>query len=507
MSNVTLCGRFNTSDSTAVLFSNPGCALWINFNGTAVSMRLKKKSQTAVLYIIVDDQVDINNRTRINLTSKTYSNITLVSGLAGGNHTLKVVMMTEYYSGAYYDSTYGTQGFSITGGTGLLSAPTLPSRFIEYYGDSGAAGWDCWHAYDAGTYTDGDGYFTFPQVAARAVGAYCHNNSQSSYGITTYASAGSLQDTYDRINPGEAAGGTNVWPFAVHPDICVIHAVSNDTGYNASYFSTRKPVIQQAWADFANKLRQKHPNAHIVIAESYAWASYEPAQYLQETVDSINAGGFGYDADTNVSGCLMPWCWGQQHCVPSEHAAFGNILANHFASVMSWSTPTYNSTSTLPDGTITPGQMTNAGLENKCVVVSGSYKIPDGFRPNGSVGKIYGDTTVSRSGSCSLKVIDERTATPWCNWATLASPGQVFTVSAYIKGSTNTTAKLKVEAKDRNQSTLSADEGTKNITTSWTQYTTQLTCPSNTMTLWVVLTCEGGNAVTAWFDDITISVA
>ena len=506
MSNVLYVGRFDKSVANTAYFSNPGCALKINFNGTSVTGQFKKKSsakKTTVLFIIIDGNDSPNGRAVTAVTTTGYGTYSLASGLATGDHTLEIVCNTEYYSGAVFNMAFGTQGFTITGGTGLLTSPSLPSRFIEYYGDSGAAGWTCWNPYDAGTYTDGEGYFSFPQVAARALGAYCHNNSQSSAGITTYSSP-QLQLTYDLINPADARIAANIWGFTVHPDVACIHLSSNDSGYSDSYFTSRKPVIQQGWADFRYKLRQKHPNAHICIVESYGWASYEPSQYLEETVATINTGGFGYDADTNVSACLVPWIWGQQHCVINEHAGFGNIIANHLATVMSWSTPTYDTRSTLPDGTIMPGDITNSGFESAIVSV-GTYKLPDGVRPSGTSGKVIADTVIKRTGTYSLKVTDERNSTPWGNWCTLASPGETFSLSAYIKGSASTTCKLKLQAMDHGQATLSSNEGTKSITTGWLQYTTVLTCPTNTAILWIVFTREGGNGVSAWFDDLTLT--
>jgi hypothetical protein len=172
---------------------------------------------------------------------------------------------------------------------------------------------------------------------------------------------------------------------------------------------------------------------------------------------------------------------------------------------MKLTTPTYNTLSTLPDPINASGSMTNAGMEIGIVNVGVNIKVHNGVRPNGTSGKVPRSTD-ARTGSFSLKVEDIMNGGPWGNWATLVSQGKTITVSSLMKGNVVGSGKLKIQAMDRDQATLATNEGIKNVTTSWAQYSTQLIIPSNADTLWIFFTSEGGKSKTVFFDDITITI-
>jgi hypothetical protein len=62
--------------------------------------------------------------------------------------------------------------------------PVQEDLFIEYYGDSNAAGHSVWNTEDRGASIDNGGYFTFSGITARLQGADYHNMIIGGAGIT-----------------------------------------------------------------------------------------------------------------------------------------------------------------------------------------------------------------------------------------------------------------------------------------------------------------------------------
>ena len=130
-------GRFDFSNISKVVFSNNGCSIKANFNGTGISITLGSETgssatQSSFMYVIVDGNVTPANHATIQVSAAS-ATFVLASGLPAGNHTVELVKETEY------DTRVAFYGFTVTGGT-LSAKPARPSIRLEFYGDSNAAG-------------------------------------------------------------------------------------------------------------------------------------------------------------------------------------------------------------------------------------------------------------------------------------------------------------------------------------------------------------------------------
>ena len=81
-----------------------------------------------------------------------------------------------------------------------------------------------------------------------------------------------------------------------------------------------------AYVDFAGRLREQHPNAHIYLAlgsmDAVAPGSPFPG-YLEDAVDALNA-----DGDDKVHGVIFPYNGSGAHPVASEQAEMAEILVS-----------------------------------------------------------------------------------------------------------------------------------------------------------------------------------
>jgi len=476
--NILFTGRFNFSDPAKVEFSNCSSSIKANFTGTGISVSLASTSNgasvTSYLSVIVDGNIFPETRNLIKVSKATKTTFVLASGLVPGNHTIELVKETEYNTKvAFY-------GFTVTGGS-LGSKPIAPSLSIEFYGDSNPAGWDAYDPRDAGAVINSGGYYTYPGITARMLNAQYHNISMSGVGITDRAWR-NLINYYHLIHMNDAATGNNLWNFSnFNANAVVINASSNDY-----YSSATKSQIKAGWKSFVAALRGRYPTAHIVLAESYGWALNEPTTYIAETVAEINAAG-----DANVSFVLFPWLWGQNHAVINEHAGFANILAKHLAIKLSLPDPTPSDLSSFgPYGAVTNGSFEKSTIAG----------VADGWRPNGNV-QLIKNVSDAKDGTNYLKLYN----TAWVNYATEAKPGDIFTVTGWMKGAQNgDLGKLKIEFKDEGQNTISTNEGLHTLTTGWQNFTTIATVPPNTWSVWIVLVAERRDYVS--FDKVSMSV-
>ena len=475
--NVLFTGRFDFSNPSKVVFSHVSSSIKANFAGTGISAALASAMSgtnvTSYLYVIVDGNVIPQSRHLIKVSKSAKNTFVLAAGLVQGNHTIELVKENQYNSKVVF------YGFTVMGGT-LGIKPAASPLSIEFYGDSNPAGWDAYDPNDAGAVINNGGYYTYPGITARLLNAQYHNISMGGVGITSKAWR-NLINYYHLVHMNDAATPNNLWNFGnFSPAAVVINASSNDFSAKAS-----KAEIKKGWKDFVQAIRNRHPLTHIVIAESYGWSLNEPTTYLEETVAEINV------YDQNVSCVFFPWLWGQNHAVINEHAGFANILAKHLAQKLNLPDPGLSDLSSFgPYGSITNGSFEKSSI----------LGIADGWRPNGTV-QLVKNATDAKDGTSYLRLYN----TAWVNYATAAKPGDVFTVTGWLRGSQNgDIGKLDLEFKDEGQNTLTANEGLHTLSTGWQSFTTTATAPPNTWSVWVVLKAELQDYVS--FDNVSLSV-
>ena len=242
-------GRFDTSKG------DPSCewsasAIVLKFKGTDLNAQLEDSGQNYW-------EIEIDGKPAKKLALGTGSHLyPIASGLADGEHTVRLVRATE----AYNHPTV-IHGFQLNQGGALLPVPE-PAHRLEVIGDSISCG-------DSNEGTPSvnnpsnvaeNAYFSYGAVAARKFGA---DYACVAWSGRTLWPKNTTPEIYDRIIPTDANGPK--WDFSKwSPDAIVINLSTNDFGYG--------PVDQAAWSkaykDFIAVLRSHFPSAAIYCATS-----------------------------------------------------------------------------------------------------------------------------------------------------------------------------------------------------------------------------------------------
>ena len=121
-------GRFDFQDPQRPAFDWSGSSIETGFTGTSVTLLL---DDGANYY-----NVAIDGATAVLQTLPGESRYELASGLARGEHTLRITKRTEAYVGAAVFA-----GLLLDAGESLLEGSTAPGRQLEFVGDSITAGY------------------------------------------------------------------------------------------------------------------------------------------------------------------------------------------------------------------------------------------------------------------------------------------------------------------------------------------------------------------------------
>ena len=157
-------------------------------------------------------------------------------------------------------------------------------------------------------------HFTLAGVTARAFDADYHNVSVS--GITLQGMTGIYdRETYYDSEPS--------WDFARYvPDVVVMNLGANDIN------SAGEMLIRRRYVDMLDRLRQAHPDAHIVVFNGWGWDFDEPADYTAEVVADYG--------DSNVSVATFPWVFEQWHGAEYDHGGMARYLIAHLEETLGW---------------------------------------------------------------------------------------------------------------------------------------------------------------------------
>ncbi len=327
-SNVLYIGRFNPSDPAGPRSAWSATTIKANFSGTGISANLVSTGDN--WYNVVVDGVV---RTPVHLPAGTNGLVTLVSGLASGNHIIELVRRTEAWIG---DVQF--KGFTATGGQ-LLAPPTPASRRIEIIGDSitcgyGNEGIDQYHSF---TPQNENAYLAYGPVTARALGADEFNICWSGKGVIRNYGGDTtdvLPSIYLRILPYDT---TTLWnPSQWIPQVVVINLGTNDFASGIP----DKTAFTTAYTNFVNQIRSQYPNAHIYCAlgPMLSGSNLTSARdYLTTVVNQRTAAG-----DTKVHFIEFPMQDGSLgygedwHPSVAQHAAMANQLTNQLKADLGW---------------------------------------------------------------------------------------------------------------------------------------------------------------------------
>lgn len=331
-------------DSTTPVMSWPGTAVQTVFTGTTGTVTFTSKSSQNYVSIIVDGgtpvKAQVSNNTPISLGT-----------LASGTHTVTVVKITE-------GGTYGTMqlaGFQTDGKGGNT---TIPSRKIEFIGDSITAGYGV-DGTDPCTETPAveNASNTYAWITGQNLNADVALIAWSGKGVYRNA-ATNLTDTVvmpDLWLQTSTDDKTATWSFPSSsiPDAVVINLGTNDFSYmsydsSGNSYAARSPITQDEYVTAMTTLIQnvqaKYPSAQIflcsspMLSDSYPTSSDQQhttqLSYLNQVASAIGSNVHVVDFPTQETGTGLNGC--DSHPSAAEHKSMATVLTAQIKSSMGW---------------------------------------------------------------------------------------------------------------------------------------------------------------------------
>ncbi len=317
----------------------PGTRVLARFNGTGASVKLSEllpyyQGKPSWFNVIVDGVVG----TPFSVSDADEDHV-LAAGLALGDHTVEIEKRTEANHG-----TVRFQGFTFTGGTGLLPPPARPTKRIEFITESTADGFG----------VEGDRNVTCINSAppdydnirksvsfktAVSLGAEPHFTSYSGKGIAdTETGIGSGDDQtmplmWTRGLP-EPEPGTPFDTSKWIPQVVVLSLGGAD--YTRGVAGVQPDFVTKYDA-FIGDLRAKYGASTYIYLTIWSQIKGADRTDLSTKIDSVLA---GRAADTKLKKYVFPeadpsvetGCY--YHAVESHHTAMATLLVGQIAGVV-----------------------------------------------------------------------------------------------------------------------------------------------------------------------------
>ncbi len=294
--HIRYTGRISFARPDRPAFNFPGIQIIAAFEGT--SLRMVAKPQSG--YFMA--QIDQSEPFKVAFTGKSDSVATIAAALPQGRHLVRIMYVIEGYE--FYPEFWG---FLLDPGCRLVDAPALPSRKIEFIGNSITCGYG-----NEGTnekehfdYATENHYYSYASITARAleaqhwvvarsgIGAYRNyggpkagtpdSNMPVQYEYTGYAPESRL-----RQQPGF---DSEKWDFSRYqPDVVCINLGTNDLSTNNYNVRLLKEGYQKLW----QMVRQYNPQSKIVFLCGSMLGSKEldiARQLLNEVATEANKAG------------------------------------------------------------------------------------------------------------------------------------------------------------------------------------------------------------------------
>ena len=300
---LTYVGRWRFDDSERPTAGWQGSSVALRFEGTRVDATLDAGKRREYFRVVVDGDSAGSTRFAASPGVATYR---LAAALSPGEHRVELVKETEAGRG------FVLHGFTVTGRP--LAALPPARRHLEFYGDSGLAGYSLMSERNEDGWDLVGSFNTYAGVTARAFDADYHNISVSGATLASMARDYARRDRHD---------ASSTWDFARYPaDVVVVDLGSNDV------YEVPPAEVRRRYVRLLDLLRAAHPATHIVLFNSYGWSRIEPADYSAEVV-----AGYG---DANVSAAFFPWLFERWHGCESDQGGMARYLIAHLERVMGW---------------------------------------------------------------------------------------------------------------------------------------------------------------------------
>jgi hypothetical protein len=306
---VQFIGRFDESDPSGFRMAWPGSTVVARFDGTDVSVKL---SQTDDGYsagpswfnVIVDDQV----KTPFSVAGLAETHV-LASGLAPGPHKVEIEKRTEANHGVVR-----FEGFTFTGGKGLLAPPPRRAHRLEFVSESTIDGFGVEGNNTTTCINTAPPQFdnvrkSLAMYTGAGVNAEVHVTAYSGKGVSKNGSAAdtlTMPVLFDRALPDPGSG--TPWTHSKWvPEAIVISLGGVDYGDG---LSAAPADFQTKYAAFVAHLRAVYGNAPYVLLTVWSQiknngGDNELRTPLEAALDGVIATRAGL-GDTKVSRYSFP---------------------------------------------------------------------------------------------------------------------------------------------------------------------------------------------------------
>ena len=335
-------GRISLANPERPAWNFPGIQIAAAFEGTSLKMLAKPRSG----YFMA--QIDRGEPFKVAFTGEKDSLVTLATALPEGRHQVRLMYAIEGYE--FYPEFWG---FVLDEGRQLCQAPALPSRKIEFVGNSITCGYG-----NEGTnkeehfdYATENHYYSYDAITSRALQAQHWVVARS--GIGAYrnygeAKAGSpnscMQVQYEYTGYAPDAklrqrGGfdSERWDFSrCQPDVVCINLGTNDLSTN----NYDLKLLKQGYQRLLQMVRQHNPRAKVVFlcGSMLGGKELETAKrLLNEVADEARKAGdkevyrFDFTPQNGDLGYGNDW-----HPSVWQHEKMAAELTAYLRSLMNW---------------------------------------------------------------------------------------------------------------------------------------------------------------------------
>lgn len=283
-------GRISFANPERPAWNFPGIQIVASFEGTSLRMIAKPRSG----YFMA--QIDQAEPFKVAFHGERDSVVTLATALPNGVHTIKLMYAIEGYE--FYPEFWG---FVLDKGKKLVETPALPSRKIEFIGNSITCGYgnEGLRKEDHFDYATENHYYSYASITARnlnaqhwvvarsGIGAYrnygeAKTGSPRSCMPVQYEYTGYAWDLKLRENPGF---DSEKWDFnRYQPDVICINLGTNDTSTN----NYDLDLLKQGYQKLLKLVRQHNPKAKIVFLTGSMLYNKE-LQEVKQLLDEVTA--------------------------------------------------------------------------------------------------------------------------------------------------------------------------------------------------------------------------
>ena len=277
--NILYTGRISFANPNSPAFTYPGTQIIARFEGTSLKMIAKPQSG----YFMV--QIDRTEPYKASLNAPGDSVVTLATALPDGIHTVRLMYIIEGL-----DLKPEFRGFILDEGRQLVAPPALPSRKIEFIGNSITCGYgnESINKFDHYDYATENHYYSYASITARNLQAQHWTVARSGIGVyrnydgpkTGSPDCMPQQYEYTQFN-----NKSERWDFSrFTPDLVCINLGTNDLStpnYDIKLFT-------EAYKKFLATVRGHYPNAKIVLITG-SMLNGKVLDLQRKTLDQIQA--------------------------------------------------------------------------------------------------------------------------------------------------------------------------------------------------------------------------